>query len=116
MVKLTAVHYGFDNDIFPKNFKPKTNAIDTIEKSSTGQKEPNVEKTNIASIPKSTSGRVKKSLRKKKKALKAKKDEVNGGRNRMTRTKPRSGFTCDNCGEISNTLQTFNLHKSQDFC
>ena len=115
-MKLTAVHYGFDNDIFPKNFKPETNVIDTIEKSSTGQKEPNVEKTTIASIPKSTSGRVKKSLRKKKKALKAKKDEVNGGRNRMTRTKPRGEFTCDNCGEISSTLQTFNLHKSQDFC
>merc|ERR1712010_210785 len=61
MVKLTAVHYGFDNDIFPKDFKPKTIAIDA-EKPSTAEKEANVEKTSIVSIPKSSSGRVRKSL------------------------------------------------------
>ena len=114
MVKLTAVHYGFDNDIFPKDFKPKTIAIDA-EKSSTAEKEANVEKTSIVSIPKSSSGRVRKSLRKKKKSLKSKQAQTISG-SRVKATKPRAEFTCANCGEIFNTLQTFNLHKSQDFC
>ena len=115
MVKLTAVHYGFDNDIFPKNFKPTTIRIDGNQ-SSTAEKKKNVKKSDdIVNIPKSNSGRVRKSLRKKKKSLKAKKQEKMI-ESRVKVTKPRSEFTCDNCGELFKTVQTFNVHKAQDFC
>ena len=113
MVKLTAVHYGFDDDIFPKNLKPKTIAF---EKPSTAEKkEPNVDKTKIDSVPKSTGGRVRKSLRKKKKSLKTKQEQMSSGKMKATKPRPIE-FTCDNCGEIFKTVQTYNLHKSQDFC
>ena len=113
MVKLTAVHYGFDNDIFPKNFKPTAIAIDGNQ-SSTAETKTNVNKSdNIASIPRSNSGRVRKSLRKKKKSSKVKKPEKMI-ESRMKGTKAK--FTCDNCGELFKTIQTFNMHKVQEFC
>ena len=105
MVKLTAVHYGFDEDFLPSKMKQ--------QKSTTACSESSPAQKNVP-IPKVSSGKVKKSL-KEKKLLKSKRREQMVGSSKK-RTRPQAEFTCDNCGELFKTIQIFNMHRAQDFC
>ena len=101
MVKLTAVHYGLDDASFSKSLNKQI----TAKESGEHPREESKEKTNKKPI-----GRGLRQGKKKKAKLE------NGINKRPSRTKARTELTCNNCGELFETVQSLNQHKLQDSC
>ena len=101
MVKLTAVHYGLDDASFSQSLNQQI----ATKESGEYPKEKSKEKTKNKPI----GGGLRQGKKKKAKL-------ENGIKKRPSRTKARTELTCNNCGELFETVQSLNQHKSQDSC